>query len=44
MAVTSVGSISRQNMRLLTMDEDEEGVTKKELERDKKVEQILKLS
>ena len=42
MAVTSVGSISRQNMRLLTMDE--KGVTKKELERDKKVEQILKLS
>jgi len=42
LAVTSVGSISRQNMRLLTMDE--EGVTKKELERDKKVEQILKLS
>jgi len=42
LAVTSVGSISRQNMRLLTMDE--KGVTKKELERDKKVEQILKLS
>ena len=44
LAVTSVGNISRQNMRLLTMAEEDQGVTKSEMERDKMVEQILQLS
>jgi len=42
LAVTSVGSISRQNMRLLTMED--QGDTKRSLERNRKVEEILELS
>ena len=42
LAVTSVGKISRQNMRLITMEELEDD--KRNKERDKRVEEILELS
>jgi len=42
LAVTSLGSISRQNMRLLTMEQGQG--SKRNKERDKMVEQILQLS
>ena len=44
LAVTSVGNISRQNMRLLTMDKGDQGVNKRNMERDRMVEEILELS
>jgi len=42
LAVTSVGNISRQNMRLLTMDKGDQGLNKRNMERDRMVEEILK--
>jgi len=42
LSVTSVGRISRQNMRLITMEE--QGDNKRNKERDRRVEEILELS